>query len=425
MYNGSQVSTLDTNLMFSSPNYKSSLHVETENNGEALMGSEILHTQNQNQQPPNSGLLRFRSAPSSMLGNFSNNGGGEKVSGSFEGFLHHRPPSSCVGGDFAAEASVNHRNPQNGYGSNSQLPPHYPRQSSVPSSSAIDGSYRAVNSVAVDRHAYAKNVNRSACSSNLTRQNSSPPGLFNHLAVQNGYATMRGVGNFGVENGTTNGELSPSASRLKSQITYSSGLPSSLGLLSQISEIGDDSLGESSPGGGKLGNSDGSTQFSSPGLSFTSWNDSAHYVDNFNVIKVEPDYNGKLFSDAQNGELGNRAQILSHHLSLPKTDVDHMATLEKLLQFPDSVPCKIRAKRGCATHPRSIAERVRRSRISERMRKLQELVPNMEKQTNTADMLDLAVEYIKDLQRQFKVLTDNRAKCKCSSMQKSLPNQTV
>jgi hypothetical protein len=24
----------------------------------------------------------------------------------------------------------------------------------------------------------------------------------------------------------------------------------------------------------------------------------------------------------------------------------------------DSVPCKIRAKRGCATHPRSIAERV-------------------------------------------------------------------
>jgi len=36
-----------------------------------------------------------------------------------------------------------------------------------------------------------------------------------------------------------------------------------------------------------------------------------------------------------------------------------MATVEKLLQIPeDSVPCKIRAKRGCATHPRSIAERV-------------------------------------------------------------------
>jgi len=49
--------------------------------------------------------------------------------------------------------------------------------------------------------------------------------------------------------------------------------------------------------------------------------------------------------------------MLSHHLSLPKTSAE-MITMEKLLQFPDSVPCKIRAKRGCATHPRSIAERV-------------------------------------------------------------------
>jgi hypothetical protein len=56
-----------------------------------------------------------------------------------------------------------------------------------------------------------------------------------------------------------------------------------------------------------------------------------------------------------------------------------MAAIEKFLQFQDAVPCKIRAKRGCATHPRSIAERVRRTKISERIRKLQELVPNMDK----------------------------------------------
>lgn len=44
--------------------------------------------------------------------------------------------------------------------------------------------------------------------------------------------------------------------------------------------------------------------------------------------------------------------------SLPQTSLE-MATVEKLLHIPeDSVPCKIRAKRGCATHPRSIAERV-------------------------------------------------------------------
>ncbi|KAB5512568.1 hypothetical protein DKX38_029596 [Salix brachista] len=75
--------------------------------------------------------------------------------------------------------------------------------------------------------------------------------------------------------------------------------------------------------------------------------------------------------------------------------------MDKLLE--DSVPCRVRAKRGCATHPRSIAERVRRTRISDRIRKLQELVPNMDKQTNTADMLDEAVEYVKVLQRQIQM----------------------
>jgi len=50
--------------------------------------------------------------------------------------------------------------------------------------------------------------------------------------------------------------------------------------------------------------------------------------------------------------------MLAHHLSLPKTSAE-MSTIENFLQFQDSVPCKIRAKRGCATHPRSIAERVK------------------------------------------------------------------
>ncbi|KAK4490042.1 hypothetical protein RD792_000696 [Penstemon davidsonii] len=70
----------------------------------------------------------------------------------------------------------------------------------------------------------------------------------------------------------------------------------------------------------------------------------------------------------------------------------------------DSVMCRTRAKRGCATHPRSIAERVRRTRISDRIRKLQDLVPNMDKQTNTADMLDEAVAYVKFLQKEIQIL---------------------
>ncbi|KAK8492175.1 hypothetical protein V6N13_031804 [Hibiscus sabdariffa] len=93
-------------------------------------------------------------------------------------------------------------------------------------------------------------------------------------------------------------------------------------------------------------------------------------------------------------------------------DVD----MEKLLE--DSVPCRVRAKRGFATHPRSIAERVRRTRISDRIRKLQELVPNMDKQTNTADMLEEAVEYVKYLQSQIQELTELQTKCKCKSKTK-------
>jgi hypothetical protein len=87
---------------------------------------------------------------------------------------------------------------------------------------------------------------------------------------------------------------------------------------------------------------------------------------------------------------------------------------DKFLQMQhDQVPFRVRAKRGCATHPRSIAERERRTRISEKLRKLQALVPNMDKQTSTADMLDLAVEHIRGLQSELQVLKDEKEKCSC------------
>lgn len=241
--------------------------------------------------------------------------------------------------------------------------------------------------------------------SNLVRQSSSPAGVFSQLN-QNGY----GGGSFNRLSGSNNnggGELS-----------FSSLLPSSLGMLSHISEqvIGNE----------KLTNTNGEPQFFTPtGFPFASWNESSQFSDTFPVVKHDPDSNRKLFSSShQNGEIGNRVHLLSHHLSLPKNTSD-IASIEKLLQLQDAVPCRIRAKRGCATHPRSIAERVRRTRISERMRKLQDLVPNMDKQTNTADMLDLAVDYIKELQRQFKTLSDNRANCVCVNTQKAVSNQMI
>ncbi|KAF6170259.1 hypothetical protein GIB67_013234 [Kingdonia uniflora] len=68
---------------------------------------------------------------------------------------------------------------------------------------------------------------------------------------------------------------------------------------------------------------------------------------------------------------------------------------------------RARARRGQATDPHSIAERLRREKIAERMKNLQELVPNSNK-TDKASMLDEIIEYVKFLQLQVKVLSMSR-----------------
>ncbi|KAG0625921.1 hypothetical protein M758_2G088500 [Ceratodon purpureus] len=68
---------------------------------------------------------------------------------------------------------------------------------------------------------------------------------------------------------------------------------------------------------------------------------------------------------------------------------------------------RVRARRGQATDPHSIAERLRRERIAERMKALQELVPNSNK-TDKASMLDEIIDYVKFLQLQVKVLSMSR-----------------
>lgn len=131
-------------------------------------------------------------------------------------------------------------------------------------------------------------------------------------------------------------------------------------------------------------------------------------------ILLEDKYFGGLtLSDPQHREALEHGASIASHFNLPmSSSPENPYSPEK--SSSDSVPCRTRAKRGCATHPRSIAERVRRTKISERMRKLQELVPNMDKQTNTAEMLDEAVDYVKFLQRQVQELKENRTKCDCS-----------
>ncbi|KDP44486.1 hypothetical protein JCGZ_16319 [Jatropha curcas] len=65
---------------------------------------------------------------------------------------------------------------------------------------------------------------------------------------------------------------------------------------------------------------------------------------------------------------------------------------------------KTRASRGSATDPQSLYARKRRERINERLRILQNLVPNGTK-VDISTMLEEAVHYVKFLQLQIKLLS--------------------
>ncbi|EFJ25105.1 hypothetical protein SELMODRAFT_414414 [Selaginella moellendorffii] len=67
---------------------------------------------------------------------------------------------------------------------------------------------------------------------------------------------------------------------------------------------------------------------------------------------------------------------------------------------------KPRAKQGCANDPQSIAARQRRERISDRLKILQELIPNGSK-VDLVTMLEKAINYVKFLQLQVKVLMND------------------
>ncbi|CAJ2627773.1 transcription factor UNE12-like protein [Trifolium pratense] len=84
-----------------------------------------------------------------------------------------------------------------------------------------------------------------------------------------------------------------------------------------------------------------------------------------------------------------------------------MPTTVPTAPHPPAMRPRVRARRGQATDPHSIAERLRRERIAERIRALQELVPSVNK-TDRAAMLDEIVDYVKFLRLQVKVLSMSR-----------------
>ncbi|CAL9063121.1 unnamed protein product [Musa banksii] len=74
-------------------------------------------------------------------------------------------------------------------------------------------------------------------------------------------------------------------------------------------------------------------------------------------------------------------------------------------EMPKEDYVHVRARRGQATNSHSIAERLRRERISERMKYLQNLVPGCSKVTGKAVMLDEIINYVQSLQQQVEFLS--------------------
>ncbi|PIM98254.1 hypothetical protein CDL12_29268 [Handroanthus impetiginosus] len=371
-----------------------------------FMGSDFFPNQTPQQQ--SSGLARYRSAPSSFLAalldsSTENSSSGDESEAIFSALMNgpgdlnqkNRNQMQYMKQEVVVEPEP--RPCQNGSGQMGY-------ESAVNrGGGAVVGSY----SVGMESHVHLRINNANGNSSNLVRQSSSPAGFFN------GFGVLGDLGNYRVHN---HAKAYSSSSGMSNHMNFSSSGPSSSSrFMPSIPENGNETIiTHNDPENGLLKNVNSSNgrEF---GVAFpnNSWNDSP-----FNGMKRNRDGDPKMFSnfnglESQNGEGRKNAPGLVHHLSLPKTSAE-IAEVEKFLQFqPDTVPCQIRAKRGFATHPRSIAERMRRTRISEKMKKLQDLFPNMDKQTSTADMLDLAVEYIKDLQKQVQTLNDTKAKCIC------------
>ncbi|BAT89184.1 hypothetical protein LR48_Vigan741s000900 [Vigna angularis] len=289
-----------------------------------------------------------------------------------------------------------------------------PNGSLRPAGNGFDGSFSAVNSMASQNSTQTKMVASTNCS-NLIRQKSSPAGFFSNYSVDN---TMREVGSFrGCD--VSNGQAIASGSGLHGTLNFSSRISSSScsTRMPQIAENGNEVVEPNCVESRNLRNDSGNTKCYMPSFTSDFWDGSAISASRTATNNCEISFSTSNAMDIQNADFGYQKLGLTHHLSLPSSST-RMTTMEKLYQTQGTVPCKIRAKRGFATHPRSIAERERRTRISARIKKLQDLFPKSDKQTSTADMLDLAVEYIKDLQKQVKMLADTRAKCTCTSNQK-------
>ncbi|XP_015892614.3 transcription factor bHLH84 [Ziziphus jujuba] len=121
---------------------------------------------------------------------------------------------------------------------------------------------------------------------------------------------------------------------------------------------------------------------------------------NIEEESLNGDQNGQSLSSCSSGDDSNASQDPSRSGGVTSST----------LSLNESVPLnstgKTRARRGSATDPQSLYARKRRERINERLKILQNLVPNGTK-VDISTMLEEAVQYVKFLQLQIKLLSSD------------------
>ncbi|KAL6011337.1 hypothetical protein ACLOJK_001783 [Asimina triloba] len=126
-------------------------------------------------------------------------------------------------------------------------------------------------------------------------------------------------------------------------------------------------------------------------------------------VSVAEDNRDKRIKVDMNERDSNAAGTEQNNNAIKKSNGETSAETSKENSKVSDAPkmdyIHVRARRGQATDSHSLAERVRREKISERMKYLQDLVPGCNKITGKAGMLDEIINYVQSLQRQVEFLS--------------------
>ncbi|XP_038895237.1 transcription factor BEE 3-like [Benincasa hispida] len=116
----------------------------------------------------------------------------------------------------------------------------------------------------------------------------------------------------------------------------------------------------------------------------------------------------KLETDAYESSSGNSTPQISENGIKTKNNAGKGKRSKKGDENDGENPREVvhvRARRGQATDSHSVAERIRRGKINERLRCLQDIVPGCYKTMGMAVMLDEIINYVQSLQNQVEFLS--------------------